>query len=70
MIYNIKRVDEDTVHHELIKKDGTIILIGKEVGISKLEKLQEHFQDWVNQRKTIFKLSSVTNNLGLKLRLK
>ena len=67
MIYNIKRLDEDTIQHEIIVGKKVNIL-GKEVGISKLENLQSHLQDWVNQRKQIFKITKVTNDLGVKLK--
>jgi len=69
MIYNIRQIDEDTIFHELIEEDGTIRPLGKQVGISKAENLQESLQDWVDQRKTLFDLSSVTNDFGFELKL-
>lgn len=62
MVYNIKRIDDDTIEHQIAGK--TTI----ETGISKIDNLQVHLQDWVNQRKTIFKIHKVTNDLGLDLK--
>lgn len=62
MVYNIKRIDGDTIEHQIAG------LRMREVGIAGIENLQAHCQDWVTQRKQIFKITKVTNDLGLRLK--
>jgi|TARA_B110000483_G_C17982005_1_gene460091 hypothetical protein len=62
MIYNIKRIDDDTIHHEI---GGQVF---KQVGITEIDDLQTYLQDLVNQRKQIFKITKITNDLGIKLK--
>ena len=69
MIYNFKKVDEDTISHQLInKKTGEVQEIGIETGISQHENLKEHLQDWVTQRRQVFFIKTVTNDFGFKLK--
>lgn len=69
MIYYIKKIDDDTISHQLIdKKTGKITELGIEVGISQQENLQEHLQDWVNQRRQVLFIKFVKNDFGFKLK--
>ena len=67
MIYNIKKIDDDTIEHQLLD-NGKIKVIGRETGISKIENLQEHLQDWATQRKQVLRVKKVTNNMGIQLK--
>lgn len=68
MIYNIKKVDDQTISHQLIdKKTGKVTTIGIE-DISTVENLKEHLQDWVNQRKQVLKIKFIKNDFGFKLK--
>ena len=69
MIYYIKKIDDDTISHQLIdKKTGKTTELGIEVGISQQENLQEHLQNWVNQRKQVLFIKFVKNDFGFKLK--
>lgn len=70
MIYYIKKIDDDTISHQLInKKTGKITELGIEVGISQQSNLQKNLQDWVNQRRQVFKdIKFVKNDFGFKLK--
>ena len=64
MIYNIRKIKADTIEHDI----GGLKSI--EVGVDQIEDLQAHLQDWVDQRKKVFKITKVNNNLGMVLTLK
>jgi len=69
MRYNFKKIDEDTIQHQMInEKTGKIIDLGEEPGISKIKNLKAHLQSWVTHRRDVFKIKSVTNDFGFKLR--
>jgi len=69
MIYNIKKIDEDTISHQLIDNNtNRVIELGVETGISKIENLKVHLQDWVKQRKQVLKIKIVKNDFGFKLK--
>ena len=68
MIYNIRKINNDTIRHELIHRNNKLSIIGTETGISKIENLEQHLQDWANQRRETLKITSVTNDFGYNLK--
>lgn len=70
MIYNIKKIDDDTISHQLInKKTSEVTELGIETGIAKQENLKEYLQDWVNQRRQVLKnIKFIKNDFGFKLK--
>lgn len=64
MIYSIRKIGTNTIEHDIAG------IKSYETGIEKIDDLQAHLQDWVDQRKKIFKITKVNNNLGIVLRLK
>ena len=68
MIYNIKKIDDQFISHQLInKKTGEVTVLGTE-DISTIENLKEHLQDWITQRKQVLNIKFVKNDFGFKLK--
>lgn len=67
MIYKITRISNDVIKHEIVKK-GTTVLAEQELGVSSIPNLKKYLQEWVDQRKKLYPIKKVTNNLGYDLK--
>lgn len=67
MIYKITRISDDVIKHEIVKKDTTVF-VEQEPDVSSIPNLKKHLQTWVDQRKKLYPIKKVTNNLGYDLK--